>query len=246
MFRWTMRVCLVAIVLIAALLLLKDTLLKLIVERRVRAVTGLGVNIERLEFGLARPRLTLKNVIISNTLEFGGASLIDFPELFVEFDADAFRERRFRVKLLGVHIRELNIVESRDGRTNVIALRGRFANGAAKSSAGGRSQARVEFSGIDTLTLTVGQVNYSNLRDPNRNGVFEMGLTNEVLRNVKSVDDITAGLLQSMLRKGISLQAGPEGWRLNLFSAFFSAAAGTNATAAPGTSPPFSERSQRP
>ena len=52
LFRWLFRLLILAIVLLVALVLLKDIIIKAVVEARLREATGMSVTIERLELGL--------------------------------------------------------------------------------------------------------------------------------------------------------------------------------------------------
>src|SRR5205809_75308 len=120
--RWTLRLFIISVVLVVALVLLKDPLLKALTEYRLRSRTGLDVRIGRFEVSLSSPRLVMENFKLYNSAEFGGSPLIEIPELQLECDPTAFAFRRLHLKLLRLHLSEVNIVESRDGRTNIMVL----------------------------------------------------------------------------------------------------------------------------
>lgn len=46
----------------------------------------------RLEIGLLNPKVTIENFVLYNAAEFGGAPMVDLPELHVEYDRPALRE----------------------------------------------------------------------------------------------------------------------------------------------------------
>jgi uncharacterized protein involved in outer membrane biogenesis len=203
--RWAIRLFIISIVLVVALVLLKDTLLKALTEYQLRSQTGLDVKIGRFEVGLSSPRLTVENLRLYNSAEFGGSALVDIPELHLECDPSALALGRLHLKLLRLHLSEVNIVESKDGRTNIMVLMERMQEKNGRRSSDTNRVMGVGFQGIDTLNLTVGKVKYSSLRKPSSNMEIDVGLKNEVLMNVKSFQDLSALLLKVMFRKGINI-----------------------------------------
>ncbi|MCI0533771.1 MAG: hypothetical protein L0Z50_00940 [Verrucomicrobiales bacterium] len=206
--RWAIRLFIISIVLVVALVLLKDTLLKAFAEYRLRSRTGLDVRIGRLEAGLSSPRITLEDFKLYNSAEFGGSPLVSVPELHVECDATALAFRKLHCKLLRLHLSEVNIVESKDGRTNITMLMERLQAKGGQRPSDSSGAMGVEFQGIDLLNLTVGKVKYSSLRKPSKNLEFDVGLTNEVLTNVKSMEDLSGLLLKIVFRKGFNILSG--------------------------------------
>src|SRR5262245_38548014 len=178
--RWAIRLFIIFIVLLVALVLLKDTLLKALAEYRLRSQTGLDVKIGRFEVGLSSPRLTVEDFTLYNSPEFGGSPLVQIPEVHVECDPGALAFGKLHLKLLRLNLNEINIVESKDGRTNITVLLERLREKHDRRSSGTSTAGGVAFQGIDTLNLTAGTVKYSSLRRANKNLEFEVGLRNEV------------------------------------------------------------------
>src|ERR1044071_9205427 len=122
-FRWAFRLLILAIVLVVALVLLKDEILKNIAEKRIRKSTGMDVKIGALHVGLTQPVFNLENFVLYNTAEFGGGAFLDVPDLHLEFYPDAAK-RELRFKLVRMNVRELNIVQSLQGHTNISSIAG--------------------------------------------------------------------------------------------------------------------------
>src|SRR5262245_22829621 len=101
--RWAIRLFIIFIVFLVALVLLKDTLFKALLEYRVRARTGLDVRIGRLEVGLSSPRLVMEDFKLYNSAEFGGSPLVEIPELRMEYDPTALATCRLHLRLLRLH-----------------------------------------------------------------------------------------------------------------------------------------------
>ena len=200
-FRWAFRFLILAIVLVVALLLLKDQIIKAVVESQIRKNTGMDVKIGAISVSFTQPVFNLENFVLYNTAEFGGGPFLDVPDLHLEMYPDAARKQELRFKLVRMNVREMNIVESRDGRTNIMSITGaldKFTGGKTNSS-------DFEFKGIDTLNLTVGKVRYISLRQPQRSQEINLALQNEIVQNVRSWNDMAGILFKVLIRAGVTL-----------------------------------------
>lgn len=200
-FRWAFRFLVLAIVLVVALLLLKDQIIKAVVESQIRKNTGMDVKIGSISASLTEPVFNLENFVLYNTAEFGGGPFLDVPDLHLEMYPDAARKQQLRFKLVRMNVRELNIVESRDGHTNITSVTGAFD----KMTGGKTYNSDFEFKGIDTLNLTVGKVHYISLRQPQRSQEMNLALQNEIIQNVRSWNDMAGILFKVLVRAGVTL-----------------------------------------
>jgi hypothetical protein len=199
-FRWAFRLLILAIVLVVALLLLKDQILRSVAESQIRKSTGMDVKIGALQVSLTRPVFNLENFVLYNTAEFGGGTFLDVPDLHLEFYPDASK-RELRFKLVRMNVRELNIVQSLQGHTNISSV----ASALEKLQPDTTNAHEVVFKGIDTLNLSVGKVRYIDMRYPKRNQEINLSLQNEIIQNVRSWDDMAGILFKVLLRAGISI-----------------------------------------
>jgi uncharacterized protein involved in outer membrane biogenesis len=186
------------IVLLVALVLLKDTLIKSLAERRIRSETGLDVRIGKFEVGLLTPTVTIENFKLYNNPEFGGSMFIDLPELHLEYDLTPMTSGQLHLKLLRLNLTEINLVENKDG-SNLELLQHKLEEN-PQGSPEQKNKRKIEFTGIDTLNLTIGKVNYANLKEPGKNWSRNLGLKNEVVKNVKSEADLAGVVLKSLVR----------------------------------------------
>jgi hypothetical protein len=202
-FRWAFRLLLLAIVLAVAAVLLKDTVARNLAEQRIRRETGFDAKIGKLELSLFAPVIRLENLILYNPAEFGGSAMMDVPDLHLEYDRGKLALGRLHLKLLRLNLRELHIVESHAGRTNLIDLLHKVAPDALGDS--GKTNHNDNFAGIDMLNLSIGKVRYTNLRLPRRNQEINLALRNEIIPNVRSEQDLADILFKILLRAGITI-----------------------------------------
>src|SRR3954471_16013063 len=199
-FRWAFRLLILAIVVVVALILVKDEILRNIAEKQIRKSTGMDVKIGALHVSLTQPVFNLENLVLYNTAEFGGGTFVDVPDLHLEYYPDAGK-RELRLKLARLNIRELNIVENLQGQTNITSVAGALEKMQVERT---NSNQRV-FKGIDTLNLSVGKVRYTNMRMPKRNQEINLALHNEIVQNVRTWDDMAGILFKILLRAGFSI-----------------------------------------
>jgi hypothetical protein len=74
------------------------------------------------------------------------------------------------------------------GRTNLFVLGGALEQ--LQKEKQRRAASQVNFTGIDTLTLSLGKVTSLDLRPPGQTNTFVLGLRNETLRNVRTEADL--------------------------------------------------------
>lgn len=207
LFRWLRRLILLAIVLVVALLLSKDWILKTVAEHQIRAETGMEARIGRFQVGLLSPVVNLEDFKLYNSAEFGGSPLLNLRELHVEYDATALRARELHLKLLRLNLAEVNIVKDLAGRTNVAFLPGNLKLPQPGAKPGGVLKlGDFTFTGIDTLNLTLGKLKYTDLKDPANDKEINLGVREEIYTNIKSEADLYGVGLMLLLKHGGELK----------------------------------------
>jgi hypothetical protein len=87
-----------------------DWIVKKVAEKRIQAVTGMDTHMGKFFVGVKTPVIHIENFKLYNPAEFGGAPLVDLPELHLEYDKAALRAGKVRLKLLRVNLAEVNLV----------------------------------------------------------------------------------------------------------------------------------------
>ena len=122
LFKWTLRLFLLGVVLAVIFFLSLDSLLRLLIEHNIRRQTGMEAEIGRFHLGLAEPVVEIKNLQLYNPPEFGGTPFLNIPEIHVEYDRPALSQGIIHLTLLRFNLGELDVVKSRDGQTNLLSL----------------------------------------------------------------------------------------------------------------------------
>jgi uncharacterized protein involved in outer membrane biogenesis len=202
--KWLFRLLILLVVLAVAFILLLDTMAKAITEREIKQTTGLDVTIGNLEVGLLNPKFRLENVILYNAPEYGGAPMVNLPELHIEYNLSDLLSQRLRLRLLRVNLAELHIVEGRDGRLNLTALDEQIKKAVEREAkTRSKSATATEFAGIETLNLSVGRLRYSSLKNPETKGYYNLDIENWIITGIKKEEEIPAALQAMAKRKGL-------------------------------------------
>jgi uncharacterized protein involved in outer membrane biogenesis len=201
-FKWLLRLFILAVVLVVIFFLSLDTIVRLVMENRIRAQTGMDAEIGKFSIGLATPTITIKDFKLFNPPNFGGTLFLDIPEIHVEYDRAALARRELHLTLVRFNLGELDIVKNEAGQTNIFSI---APPPSAKKPGGEKSFAKESgytFTEIDTLNVSVGTAKYIDLKDQKNNREQKIGIENCVLKHVKSPTDLAGLAVLVALRGG--------------------------------------------
>jgi uncharacterized protein involved in outer membrane biogenesis len=197
-FKWLLRLAFAAVALVVVtvivLLLSYNSILRVTMERQIRAQTGMDVEIGSLKIALTSPTVEIQNLKIHNSPDFGGTPFLDIPEIHIEYDRSALARREIHLKLLRFNLGELDIVKNQAGQTNIF-LPG-IKSPVQKSSGGGnpmadfKKQSGFDFTGIDMLNVSIGKMKYIDLSNQQNDREQTIGIDSLVIPNVKSPTDL--------------------------------------------------------
>ena len=208
-FRWLFRLLILAIVLAVALVLLKDTIAKALAEKVVRQQTGLSVDIAKLEIGLFAPTFKMEGFKLYNAPDFGGAVLLDIPEVQFEYDGWALRSRKAHLRVLRFHLAELNLIRNQAGQTNLFSLPGPM--GTPSKAPGGDRGSSLDFAGIDRLYLSLGTIRYTDQARPSKSWQRTLNWKNQEVTTLKTAKDVQNWFFLILVQIALSPDTLPQG-----------------------------------
>jgi uncharacterized protein involved in outer membrane biogenesis len=200
LFRWAFRLVLLVVILLVALVVFMDSIVRALAEREIRSATGMDVKIGSFSIGLVSPVITIENFKLYNTAEFGGSPFVDLPELRVEYSLRALCSRKLHCKLVRFNLAELNVVQNKDGKTNLQALQDR--QDSASPSARKQPKPRLDFTGIDVLNLSFGRATLLNMNDPQAVRQVDVSLRHKIIRDIKNGDELWFKVSMALAQNG--------------------------------------------
>ncbi|HVU26482.1 MAG TPA: hypothetical protein VHG71_01955 [Verrucomicrobiae bacterium] len=203
-FKWLLRLFILAVVLIVIFLLSYNSILRVLIEHNIRKQTGMDAEIGRFHLGLVEPTIEIQNLKIFNPPDFGGTLFLDIPEIHVEYDRDALAHREIHLTLLRLNLGELNIVKNSLGRTNIFALGVQLPSKkhGIKTESNLKKETGLDFKQIDVLNVSVGTTKYIDLQNPKNDRAQNIGIENCIMKNVKSENDLAGLMVLVVLRGG--------------------------------------------
>jgi uncharacterized protein involved in outer membrane biogenesis len=202
LFKWVLRIVVLLVIAVVLLLVFKDTILRKIAEHQIRSQTGMDVKIGRFSSGLLSPDVTIENFKLYNTPQFGGTEFLNIPELHIEFDVEAFRQQKLRIKLVRFNLAELDVVKNQAGETNIVSMMAKMPKGKLAPHGIRIGGKKYEFESIDVLNLSIGKMRMIDLKDRNNDRDVILNADNQVFNNVKTEGDVYSILFLIWLRSG--------------------------------------------
>jgi len=207
-FKWLIGLFLAAVTLIViaviVLALSYNSILRAVIERQIRAQTGMDVEIGSMKVALMSPTVEIQNIKIHNSRDFGGTPFLDIPEIHVEYDRAALLARHeLHLTLVRFNLAELDIVKNQSGQTNIFLPGVKLSapkSGGVNSLADFKKQSGYDFTGIDMLNVSIGRVKYIDLQDQRNNREQVIGIDEQVIPHVKSVNDLLGLAAEIALR----------------------------------------------
>jgi hypothetical protein len=166
LFRWFFRLLLLAALLLAALVMFRNPIVRELAERQIRAETGMEAVIGRVRIAVKSAAIRVDNVRLINPPEYGGQLFADLPDVYIEYDPIALAFRQIRFQRILFRLDELRVVRDPGGRTNLEALLDRI-----ESADWGRRLNQRGFTcrGVDMVGFSVARFKYFDARDPLQN-----------------------------------------------------------------------------
>jgi hypothetical protein len=195
LFKWVLRLVLVLVALTVLLLLFKDPILRVVIENRIRARTGLDAQIGKYSSSIFSPVMTIRNLRLYNTPEFGGTLFVEIPEIHLELDGNALMHRQVHVTLARFHLAELDIIRNQAGATNLYSIIDSINHRKPKRKHGEKWLGNFEFTGIDMLDITLGKGRLIDMKDSRNNCETVLDLRDQVFKDIKTEENFQANLL---------------------------------------------------
>jgi hypothetical protein len=173
-----------------ALILLRDVVLKAVVERSLEEETGLRAVIGELTTTLGSGALRVRNLKLYNPPEFGGQLMADVPELVVDLDAAKAAGGKLHFRELKLNLSELNVVRNAAGRLNLDGVEKRIRERLHKRRKKRGEKFEFEFAGIERMELTMGQISYTDLQHPRRALAINLAVADEVVIDLRTEEDL--------------------------------------------------------
>jgi hypothetical protein len=200
LFKWAFRLVILSVVTAVLVIVGHNTVLRLLLERRLQAATGLETTVGRVRMDWTRPRVHLSHVRLFNPPVLGGKPFLDIPEAQVTYDFTDLFSKKLRVRDLQVVIEDIRLVRQGVG-LSTLQLLDRHREGAPP--VGSVLVDPLVFTGVDRLTFSVERYLYLDYAQPGQSQGLRLNWRKLTAENLNRPGDWTV-LWQHLARaKGI-------------------------------------------
>jgi hypothetical protein len=169
-----------------------------------------------MHVSLLEPRLTIENLIVYNSAEFGGSPLVDVPELHVECDRNPLFHANYHFKLIRLNWARLNIVEDVNGRKNLDVYDKQWKK--SRDAGDGppifknKASRTNDFPHIDTLNVSLGRATHISMKNPGKVDELNLDVRNQVYTGLTSETQVQNILWVILLSRENVLGGEGEKW----------------------------------
>jgi len=184
------------LVLIVALVVFRNAIVKNVVVVGGTHVTGARVKIKDLNIGLVKPRVKIEGFQVYNPKGFPKEVMVDVNEVIVEYDLPAVLTGKLHLPMVVFDLEEFVMVKNAQGDLNIDSLK--FAQ-EAKEKEEGKTEGKKPAKGskemamqIDEFHLNIGRVvvkDYTQGQEPMVQA-YDVGLQDKVFKDIKSAQQL--------------------------------------------------------
>lgn len=185
------------IILIVVVLVGKNVIARVAIEKGVQKVTGLNLKLDNIDVGLTKTLIDVDNLQLDNPKGFDDKVMFVMPDLFVDYELQDILKGNMHLKEVRLDLSEFYIIRDRDGKLNLDYLKEIGGKDAAKADKPQSEQKPSEPAKevkiqLDLFALKIGKVVY---KDYSKGGSspevkeFKINLQEE-FRNIDNVNSI--------------------------------------------------------
>jgi hypothetical protein len=182
LFKWAFRLVILLVVTAVVVIVGHNTVLRLLLENRIQAATGLETTVGRVRVDWTRPGVRISHVRLFNPPVLGGKPFLDIVEARVTYDFTDLFSKQFRIRHLQLVIEDIRLVHQGVGLSTKDVLK-RHREGAPPI--GDTLVDPLTFAGVDRLTFSAERYLYLDYAYPGQSQGLRLGwrkLTAENLR----------------------------------------------------------------
>jgi uncharacterized protein involved in outer membrane biogenesis len=177
------------VLIVLAVVLARNLIIRLGMEQGIRAATGLKLTIGNFDIGLFKPVISIKDLKLYNPEGYQDPLMANVPEIYCEYKPMDILKGQIALKALRLTLQELAVINNQAGQTNVNALKALQPKGNGPP---------LKFS-IDDFTLNIGKVTFKDDR-LSISKEFDLNLA-EHYTNITDVNNLVRLIVYSTISK---------------------------------------------
>ena len=196
------------VVVFVVLVLARNVVVKAAVEGGVRAVTGMPLNIRKLDLNLSKTFVDVENLVVKNPAGFHDTVLVDIPKILVDYNFSDILRGKVHLENLEFDMEQFTVVKNEKGELNLDrlrALQGTQETSVQAPKPEPKAPAKPMPIQIDMMRLKIGKVvyvDYSGGSPSTKEFSINLDQSFENITDLNSV--VRLIVLKAMMSSGIS------------------------------------------
>jgi hypothetical protein len=121
--RKAIKIPAIVLVIIIALFIGKNMIIKTSVTTGVKAVTGLKLSIKSMNVGVFKSLIGINGLQLHNPEGFEDKLMVDLPEIYVDYNLGAIMGGKVHLEEVRLHLKEFTVVKNEAGELNLDSLK---------------------------------------------------------------------------------------------------------------------------
>ncbi|MFT5208115.1 MAG: hypothetical protein ACI9CF_001884 [Candidatus Omnitrophota bacterium] len=199
------NIAIIVCVVLFALSIAKNSIVKASVTTVCKAVTGLDLNIKSLNVGIMNTLVTVKGMQMQNPKTFVDRVMFDLPEIHIDYDLAAIIKGDIHLEEVRLNLAEFVIVKNAAGELNLDALKPagseeKVSEKDAKSAEPKAKSSKTPEVRIDSLSLKIGKVIYKDYSKGGEPTIKEFNVNiDETHKNITNIQALIPLLVTKAL-----------------------------------------------
>lgn len=197
-------------IVLVALLLARNIIVKGIVESGVTVVTGMPLSIQKLDLGLSKTSVDIEELVIKNPAGFHDTVFVEIPKIFVAYNLPDILKGKLHLEDLTFDMKQFSVVRNEKGALNLDSLKAlQRAQKSSEPAAQEKGKGKTPPIQIDRFHLKVGKASFMNYSGGQPSvQEFNVGL-DEVYRDITDPNKLVALIVvKVMMRTPLAMLSG--------------------------------------
>ncbi|MDD5018826.1 MAG: hypothetical protein PHS61_00170 [Candidatus Omnitrophica bacterium] len=193
----------VALVALAAILILRDQVIRKSIIIATTQVTGASASIEKFSLSLFRQTVTIRGFKLYNPPGFPKEIFVDMPMIHVAYVLGDIIRQHLHFKEINIALKELVIIKNKDGQLNVDQLKVMQEAEKQKGEAAEEEKPAPQLPlQIDLLRLRIGKIIYKDFTagEKPKIDVYDLGSKEKTYQNITSAQQLVTLILSEALK----------------------------------------------
>ena len=176
---------LVILAIVALLVIARNVIVKNAVSAGVKAVTGLQLDIKRMNIGFIKTLIGIEGLKLYNPAGYKDPVMVDIPEVYVDYNLGAFLKKKVHLKEVRLNLKEFVVVKNEKGELNLDSLKAVQSAKEKKEPSPKKEKGAIPEFKIDLLRLKIGKVVYKDYSKGDKPKVSEYNINiDEEFKNI--------------------------------------------------------------